>query len=132
MLWEATLQRARLLPEAELHEQVNGEWSFGETQRHLLLAGDAWLGNAVLEEEAPYHPWGLPAGGVPPDAMAKLGLIPDATPTLDDVLGSLTRAPSFDPVTRDASGGPREWVGSYSATECSCRAASAIDPDIEG
>ena len=49
--WEATLDRARLLPEAKLHEQVNGEWSFVETQRHLLMAGDAWLGNAVLEED---------------------------------------------------------------------------------
>lgn len=85
-LWGATLDRARLLPEARLHERVAGEWSFVETQRHLLFACDAWLGNAVLEEEAPYHPWGLPAGGMPPDAAAKLGLDLDATPSLDEVL----------------------------------------------
>jgi RimJ/RimL family protein N-acetyltransferase len=85
-LWEATLDRARLLPEAMLHEQVDGEWSFVETQRHLLFANDAWLGSAVLEEEAPYHPWGFPAGGMEPDAAAKLGLSLDATPTLDEVL----------------------------------------------
>ncbi len=54
--WEATLDRARLLPEALLHERVDGEWSLVETQRHLLFASDAWLGNAVLEEQAPYHP----------------------------------------------------------------------------
>ncbi len=84
--WETTLERARLLPEAQLHEQVDGEWSFVETQRHLLFAGDAWLGNAVLEEEAPYHPLGLPAGGMPPDATARLGLTLTATPTLDEVL----------------------------------------------
>ena len=84
--WEATLDRARLLPEAKLHEQVNGEWSFVETQRHLLMAGDAWLGNAVLEEDAPYHPLGLPYRGMPPDAAAKLGLTLEATPTLDEVL----------------------------------------------
>ena len=71
---------------AKLHEQVNGEWSFVETQRHLLLAGDAWLGNAVLEEEAPYHPLGFPYGGMPRDAAAKLGLTLEATPTLDEVL----------------------------------------------
>ena len=53
---------------------------------HLLMAGDAWLGNAVLEEDAPYHPLGLPYGGMPPDAAAKLGLTLDATPTLDEVL----------------------------------------------
>jgi hypothetical protein len=87
-LWEATLDRARLLPEATLHERVNGEWSLVETQRHLLFASDAWLGNAVLEEETPYHPWGFPAGGMPPDEAAKLGLTVDATPTLDEVLAA--------------------------------------------
>ncbi|MDN5851655.1 MAG: DinB family protein [Actinomycetia bacterium] len=54
-MWAATIDRAGLLPEAKLHEQVDGEWSFVETQRHLLMASDAWLGNAVLEEDAPYH-----------------------------------------------------------------------------
>ncbi|MDG4827426.1 DinB family protein [Asanoa sp. WMMD1127] len=84
--WAATLNRARRLPEAKLHERVDGEWSFVETQRHLLRAADAWLGNAVLEEDAPHHPLGLPAGGTPPDEAAKLGLTLAATPTLDEVL----------------------------------------------
>jgi hypothetical protein len=85
-LWAATLDRAGLLPDARLHDRVDGEWSLVETQRHLLFASDAWLGNAVLEEQAPYHPLGLPAGGMPRDAAAKLGLILEATPTLDEVL----------------------------------------------
>src|SRR3954470_16952132 len=80
--WEETLDRARLLPEAKLHEQVDGEWSFVETQRHLLMASDAWLGNAVLEEDAPYHPLGIPHGGMPSEAVAKLALTVEATPTL--------------------------------------------------
>jgi hypothetical protein len=84
--WRETLDRARLLPEAKLHEQVDGEWSLVETQRHLLFAADAWLGNAVLEEEAPYHPLGFPAGGMPPEEAAKLGLTLDARPSLDEVL----------------------------------------------
>ena len=84
--WGETLDRARRLPEAKLHEQVDGEWSFVETQRHLLMASDAWIGNAVLEEDAPYHPLGLPGGGMPAEASAKLGLTLDATPTLDEVL----------------------------------------------
>ena len=84
--WAATLDRARLLPEAVLHERVGGEWSFVETQRHLLFAADAWLGNAVLEEDTPYHPWGLPSGGMPPEAAAKLGLTPAATPAFPEVL----------------------------------------------
>ncbi|MEO7587752.1 MAG: DinB family protein [Arachnia sp.] len=85
-LWETTLDRARLLPESRLHEQVNGEWSMVETQRHLLFASDAWLGNSVLEEAAPYHPLGLPAGGTPPQVAAELGLTLDLTPTLEEVM----------------------------------------------
>jgi hypothetical protein len=85
-LWKATLDRARMLPEAKLHERVDGEWSLVETQRHLLFAGDAWLGNAVLEEDAPYHPLGFPYGGMPPEATAKLLLALESTPTLDEVL----------------------------------------------
>ena len=78
--WEETLDRARLLPEAKLHEQVNGEWSFVETQRHLLMAGDAWIGNAVLEEDAPYHPLGLPYGGMPPEAVGEARAHPRSHP----------------------------------------------------
>ena len=85
-MWDATLARARRLPEAALHERVDGEWSFVETQRHLLFAADAWLGNAVLEEDAPFHPLGLPAGGTPDDDAAGLGLTLGATPSPDDVL----------------------------------------------
>ncbi|MCU4183054.1 DinB family protein [Acidiferrimicrobium sp. IK] len=86
-LWAATLDRARSLPEAKLHERVGGEWSLVDAQRHLLFASDAWLGSAVLEEQTPYHPLGLPAEpGFPAADTAKLGLTPDAAPTLDEVL----------------------------------------------
>ena len=85
-LWAATIERARLLPEVTLHERVDGEWSLVETQRHLLFGSDAWLGNAVLEEQAPYHPLGFPSGGMPADQAARLGLTLDATPTLGEVL----------------------------------------------
>jgi hypothetical protein len=87
-LWKETLDRVGRVPEAVLHERVHGEWSFVETQRHLLFAGDAWLGNAVLEEEDPYHPLGFPAGGAPSGAAAALGLTLDATPTLEEVLAA--------------------------------------------
>ena len=85
-LWEAAIAGAKRLPESLLHERVDGEWSFVQTQRHLLFASDAWLGNAVLEEESPYHALGLPSGAMPADVVAELGLTLDATPTLDDVL----------------------------------------------
>jgi DinB superfamily len=84
--WGSTIARAKGLPVAVQHERVDGEWSFVETQRHLLFASDAWLGNAVLEESSPYHPWGFPADGMPAHESAALGLTLDATPTLDEVL----------------------------------------------
>lgn len=85
-LWKSTLDRAGGLPEVTLQQRVRGEWSFVETQRHLVFAGDAWLGNAVLEEDDPYHPLGLPAGGTTSDAAATVGLTLEATPTLEEVL----------------------------------------------
>lgn len=82
--WPPTIERARRLAPELLHERVDGEWSFIETQRHLLLATDAWVKRAVLGEVSPYDPLGLPhdemgdVPGVPCD--------PDARPTLDEVL----------------------------------------------
>jgi hypothetical protein len=85
-LWLGTIERVRRMPVSVQHERVDDEWSFVETQRHLLFASDAWLGNAVLEESAPFHPLGFPADGMPPHESAALGLTLDASPTLDEVL----------------------------------------------
>ncbi|MEQ6899775.1 DinB family protein [Nocardioides sp. YIM 152588] len=89
--WAATLERAWRLGEPALHARVDGEWSFVETHRHLLFASDAWLGNAVLEEDAPHHPLGYPAGGTPDEDAAALGLTLEAAPTLDEVLALRVR-----------------------------------------
>jgi uncharacterized damage-inducible protein DinB len=83
-LWESTLARARRLPEAALHERVEGEWSFIQTLRHLMFVTDAWLRRAVLHEASPYHPLDLQH-----DEMPELDGVPrpsDARPTLDEVL----------------------------------------------
>jgi uncharacterized protein YjbI with pentapeptide repeats len=82
--WAETVERARRLPPDLLHERVLDEWSFVETQRHLVFATDAWVRRALLGDAAPYDPLGLPhtemgdVPGVPDD--------PDARPTLDEVL----------------------------------------------
>jgi hypothetical protein len=59
--WIATLTLARSLPEATLHESVNGEWSFVQTLRHLVFAMDKWFTAPVLGEG--FHPIGLPNSG---------------------------------------------------------------------
>ena len=82
--WEQTVGRARRLDPALLHEQVDGEWSFIETLRHLVFATDAWIRRAMLGDPSPWHPLGLPHDempdipGVPRDRAAR--------PTLDEVL----------------------------------------------
>jgi hypothetical protein len=58
--WAATVERATAMPAGTLDASVDGEWSFTETLRHLVMATDTWLGKAILGREQPYHPLGLP------------------------------------------------------------------------
>jgi hypothetical protein len=83
-LWGQTVARARRLPPERLHESVDGEWSFIETLRHLVLATDAWIRRGILGDPSPWDPLGLPwdempdTPGMPRDR--------DARPSLDTVL----------------------------------------------
>jgi hypothetical protein len=94
--WPPTIERARRLPPESLHERVEGEWSFIETLRHLVMATDAWVSRAMLGEPAPFSKLGLPhtemgdVPGVPND--------PDARPTLDEILA--VRAERMSVVSR--------------------------------
>jgi len=83
-IWTGTVARARELPEPVLHEQVGGEWSFVQTNRHLVLATDCWLRRMVKGIAHPYHPWGL--GGSWLTSPRRWGIDPDADPSLDQVL----------------------------------------------
>jgi uncharacterized damage-inducible protein DinB len=58
--WAATLDRLPTMREGTSDFSVNGEWSVAQTLRHLVMATDTWLGKAILGEEQPYHPIGLP------------------------------------------------------------------------
>ncbi len=83
-LWAGTVERARRLPPQQLHESVDGEWSFIETLRHLVFATDAWVRRAMLGDPAPWDPLDLPW-----DEMPDIPGVPrdrDARPTLDTVL----------------------------------------------
>ena len=83
-LWQHTVDRARGMNPELLHEQVDGEWSFIQTLRHLAFASESWVGRGVLGDPRPWHPLSLPwdqmrpREGVPHDR--------DARPTLDDAL----------------------------------------------
>jgi len=58
--WAATLHRVAALPAGAVDVQVDGEWSFAQTLRHLVMATDVWLGRAVLERDQPFSPLGQP------------------------------------------------------------------------
>jgi len=83
-LWKGTVVQARKLPEPILHEQVDGEWSFVQTLRHLVLVTDCWLRRMVKGIERPYHPWSL--GGSWLTAPRRWGIDPDADPSLGEIL----------------------------------------------
>ena len=78
--------------EEDLHQA--GLWG---TLAHLLFASDAWLGNAVLEDETPHQPLGLPAGGMPADATPK-------ALTSEVVREEKSRARKFTPLVPSCSG----------------------------
>ncbi|MHB8380102.1 MAG: DinB family protein [Acidimicrobiales bacterium] len=83
-LWGETVEQARHLPPALLHESVDGEWTFIETLRHLVFATDSWVRRAILGEPSPWDPLGLPWDEMPdsPDVPRDRA----ARPHLDEVL----------------------------------------------
>jgi hypothetical protein len=61
--WAATLERVAAMPAGTVDLSVDGEWSYAQTLRHLVLATDMWLGRGIMELEQPFHPLGLMDGG---------------------------------------------------------------------
>ena len=58
--WATTLARAAAMPAGTVDVSVDGEWSFAQTLRHLIMATDTWLRGAVLRIDRPWHPIGQP------------------------------------------------------------------------
>jgi HAMP domain-containing protein len=85
LLWARAAERAGRLPAAALAEQVDEEWSFEQTLRHLVFITDAWASRAVLAEEMPYHPIGIPQSWYPPAAAAALGIDLASQPGYDEI-----------------------------------------------
>ncbi len=63
--WTATIERVAEMPAGTVDVSIDGEWSFAQTLRHLVLATDVWLGRAILEIEQPFHAIGLAGAGAP-------------------------------------------------------------------
>ncbi len=87
-LWAEAAQRAGRLPAAALAEQVDEEWSFEQTLRHLVFITDAWASRTVLDEPMPYHPLGLPQSWYPAAEAAALGMNLTAQPGYAEILAA--------------------------------------------
>ena len=87
-LWDGAVERARGLDPELLHESVDGEWSFIQTLRHLVLVTDGWIRRATLGDPSPWHPLGLPWDDPDETRALPAGLTRDrdARPSLDEVL----------------------------------------------
>ncbi|MDQ3663120.1 MAG: DinB family protein [Actinomycetota bacterium] len=83
-LWAATVARARTLDAEQLHESVDGEWSFIQTLRHLAFASESWVGRCILADPTPWHPLSLPWDQMP--AIPGVPRDRDARPSLDEAL----------------------------------------------
>ena len=81
-VWDATIARARQLPEKMLHASVDGEFSFVQTLRHLVFAIDKWFTAPILGGE--FDPIGLPNTGSLDFPWP--GIDPDSAPSFADTL----------------------------------------------
>ncbi len=87
-LWSQAVERAARLPAAAVNEQVNDEWSFAQTLRHLVFITDAWASRTVLDTASPYHPLGLPQSWYPAADAAAIGIDLTARPGYAEVLAA--------------------------------------------
>ncbi len=83
--WAGALERVVAMPAGTVDVSVDGEWSFAQTLRHLVLATDVWLGRSVLGIEQPFHPLGQPHAGAEEDGL-DMSVFATGTPSYDEVL----------------------------------------------
>ncbi len=124
--WAATLDRVRAMPDGTTDRSVDGEWSFAQTLRHLVMATDTWLGRAIKGVEQPYHPIGQPNVEYETDGN-DMTVFATIQPGYDEVLavraGRMTMVRDYlAHVTEDelASTRPNPWAPQHPETVLSC------------
>jgi hypothetical protein len=117
--WAATVARAAAMPAGTVDRSVDGEWSFAQTLRHLVMATDTWLGRAVLEQARPFHPLGLPNDD-------------DGGSAAFDGSEFTSRAPAFEEVLAaraDRQALVRAYLDRVSAADLAARRANPHAPE---
>ena len=83
--WTQTLAHVATMPAGSVDVSMDGEWSFSQTLRHLILATDTWLGRGILELDQPFHPIGLAGPGAEDDGL-DMSIFAATTPPYADVV----------------------------------------------
>ena len=83
--WAATLERVATMPAGTVDVSVDGEWSFVQTLRHLIMATDVWLRRAILGIEQPFHPLGIANTDAEEDGL-DMSVFTTVEPSYADVL----------------------------------------------
>jgi hypothetical protein len=124
--WAATLEQVAAMPAGTVDVSVDGEWSFAQTLRHLVLATDAWLGRAVLGIEQPFHPIGLAGAGTEDDGLDMsifTAVAPSYAEVLDVRAGRVAKVRDFlATVTSDELATTRRhpWNPDYEESTLTC------------
>jgi hypothetical protein len=118
--WAATVARAAAMPPGTVDVSVDGEWSFAQTLRHLVLATDMWLGRAVLQREQPFHSLGLADASLGQEGF-DMSVFATDTPTYADVLEA--RADRVAMV--------RDFLGTVTAEQLAATRRNPHEPDYE-
>ena len=124
--WAATLERVAPMPAGTVDVSVDGEWSFAQTLRHLVLATDTWLRRAILGIDQPFHPIGQAGPGAEDDGL-DMSIFTTVTPSYAEVLevraGRVAMVRDvLATVTSDELAAARRnpWAPEYPETTLSC------------
>ncbi|GAB3923666.1 DinB family protein [Kribbella albertanoniae] len=83
--WSTITDQVATMPPGTEDISVDGEWSFAQTLRHLIMATDTWLGRAILGIERPFHPIGEPNAEYETDGL-DMSVFATTKPSYDEVL----------------------------------------------
>jgi hypothetical protein len=125
-VWQGTFERVAGMPAGTVEVSVDGEWSFAQTLRHLVMATDVWLRRAILGVEQPFHPIGQPNVEYETDGL-DMSVFVSGTPSYDEVLRvraervGMVRA-FIESVTVEelATARANPWAPEYPETTLSC------------
>jgi hypothetical protein len=124
--WAVTLERVAAMPAGTVDVSVDGEWSFAQTLRHLVMATDVWLRQTILGVEQPYHPIGQPFSEYATDGY-DTSVFAVETPSYDEVLavraGRVSMVRDFLAVVSPdelAEPRPHPWAPEHTKSTLSC------------